>query len=72
MNAIGRPFLGNILSASRLILLYIPLSTILNSIMGIEGIFLARVTANTTVGILATLLVYRTFFRRTSELETAV
>lgn len=70
MNAIGRPFLGNILSASRLILLYIPLSTLLNSIMGIEGIFLARVTANTTVGILATLLVYRTFFKKTPELMT--
>ncbi len=70
MNAIGRPFEGNLLSASRLVLIYLPLAYFLNRHFEIGGIFFARVAANLLIGILSSILIYRTFFRASSQLET--
>ncbi|MDN3505668.1 MAG: MATE family efflux transporter [Simkaniaceae bacterium] len=64
MNAVGKPYLGNLLSASRLVLLYIPLAYLLNRNFEINGIFFARVAANLIVGALSSLLIYRTFFHK--------
>jgi len=64
MNAVGKPFFGNLLSAARLIVIYLPLALLLNTYSGIEGIFLARFIANTLVGTLASVLTYRTFFKK--------
>jgi len=69
MNAVGKPFVGNLLSASRLVLLYLPLAYFFNIHYGVEGIFFARVAANTIVGILSTLLIVRTFFRKIPQFE---
>ena len=69
MNAVGKPFVGNLLSASRLVILYLPLAFLLNRNFEISGIFFARVAANLIVGGLSTLLIYRTFFRKTLALE---
>ena len=66
MNAIGKPFLGNLLSASRLVCIYIPLAYVMNLFFEINGIFLARFAANTIVGILSIALVYQTFFKKVS------
>lgn len=63
MNAVAKPFLANFLSASRLVLIYLPIAYVLNIYMGVKGIFLARIFANVFVGSLATALVYRTFFK---------
>lgn len=64
MNAIGKPFLGNLLSASRLVLFYLPLALILNQYFTISGVFFARAIANIVIGALCTLLIYRTFFNK--------
>lgn len=70
LNAVGKPFQGNLLSASRLIILYIPIATLLNLKMGIEGIFIARITANTAIGLLSTLFAYRIFFKNSEKIKT--
>lgn len=67
MNAIGKPFLGNLLSASRLLVLYLPLALVLKEPYGVSGVFYARVFANVLVGVLSTLLIYRTFFQSKAE-----
>ena len=69
MNAIGKPLLANSLSASRLVILYIPLAYFLNLSFGVGGIFSARIVANFIVGGLATILIYRTFFRKAPNIE---
>jgi putative MATE family efflux protein len=71
MNAVGKPFLGNLLSSSRLLLIYLPLAYILNVSLGVKGIFMARFAANLIVGILATVLAYRVFFKK-SVVEKSV
>ncbi len=63
MNAIGKPISGNLLSASRLVLLYIPMGYVFNIYFNVEGIFIARLIANSIVGIAATVLIYRAFFK---------
>lgn len=70
MNAIGRPFLGNLFSASRLVIIYLPLAYCMNIYFEVNGIFLARIAANTVVGILCTLLVYRTFFTNATLVQS--
>lgn len=62
MNAVGKPYLGNLLSSARLIFAYLPLAFVLNHYFEIAGIFSARVIANLLTGLLATILIYRTFF----------
>jgi len=69
MNAVGKPFLGNLLSASRLVIIYLPLAFLLNRHFEIGGIFFARVAANLIVGSLSTLLIYRTFFKNAPQFE---
>lgn len=64
MNAVGKPILGNLLSAARLVLIYLPLALLLNASFGFKGIFIARLIANTTVGILSTILVFQIFFKK--------
>jgi len=63
MNAVGKPFAGNFLSALRLLIIYLPFAFYLNIQYQLQGIFVARVAANLFVGLLATALVYRTFFK---------
>lgn len=63
MNAVGKPYSGNFLSALRLILLYLPMAYFLNQIYGLDGIFQSRFIANAITGLLALLLAYRTFFK---------
>ncbi len=63
LNAIGRPLSGNLLSASRLVLIYFPLTYILNFYFSVGGIFAARLIANSIVGIFAAVLVYQVFFK---------
>lgn len=67
MNAIGKPFVGNILSASRLVIIYLPLAYFLNVHFQIQGIFFARVAANLIIGVLSSILIYRNFFKRKSS-----
>lgn len=63
MNAVGKPYFGNFLSALRLIFLYLPMAYFLNQLYELEGIFQSRFIANTITGLLALVLAYRTFFK---------
>jgi len=69
MNAIGKPFVGNILSASRLVIIYLPLAFFLNIHFEIKGVFFARIAANLIIGVLSSILIYRTFFRKSQTIE---
>lgn len=63
MNAISKPYRGNFLSIFRLILLYLPLASVLQGPLGVVGIFESRLIANLVTGVLATLLIWKTFFK---------
>lgn len=69
MNAIGKPFSGNLLAASRLVIIYLPLAYLFNIYLKIEGIFIARLIANSIVGIVATVFTYQVFFKTKKSLK---
>ena len=52
-NGIGNPIPALLFTASRLLLLYLPLVWLLSKYMGLDGIYLATAASNTLVGITA-------------------
>jgi len=59
LNALNKPIHTMALSASRMIVLYVPLAIIGSNLFGLKGIFIGASISNFTAGILALLLVYR-------------
>jgi len=51
-NAVGKPLPSTALSFGRMIVVYIPLATLLNSKFGYVGIFIATALSNALFGIL--------------------
>ena len=52
-NGVGRPLPGVVISATRMFLLYLPLSYFLSQYFGIPGIFIGAALANCLSGVLA-------------------
>jgi putative MATE family efflux protein len=69
LNAIGRSVSGNLLSVSRLVIIYFPLTYVLNFYFSVGGIFAARLIANSIVGIFAAILVYQVFFKTKEAMQ---
>ena len=52
-NALGKPLPSTALSFLRMFIIYLPLATILNHLYGFQGIFIATLISNITLGIAA-------------------
>jgi Na+-driven multidrug efflux pump len=52
-NALGKPLPSTALSFARMILVYVPLATLLNNLMGFVGIFIATFISNILFGMIS-------------------
>ena len=65
-NALGKPLPSTALSFLRMFIIYLPLATVLNHLYGFQGIFVATLISNITLGIAAWWW-FRTRLRRMSS-----
>ena len=65
-NALGKPLPSTALSFLRMFIIYLPLATVLNHLYGFQGIFVATLISNITLGIAAWWW-FRTLLRRMSS-----
>ena len=52
-NALGKPLPSTALSFARMIVVYVPLATLLNNMLGYVGIFIATLISNALFGVVS-------------------
>ena len=69
--ALGRPLQPLILSASRMLLFYVPMALVLEGWLGFTGVFIAAAVCNVLMGTAAFFWIRSFLAARTAEIESA-